>query len=123
MWEQPKGVVKRHFGHVTGRELLEAVQKTEGDSRFDSLRYVINDFRDCNALTVSPGEIQEIAAVDNAAALTNANILIAIVTTQPDITAMANAYANDPLTLFNTRVFGSMEEARQWVGKAAISSA
>ena len=42
-WVQPDGVIKRHFGLVTGGELIDAVAKTEGDSRFDTLRYLIND--------------------------------------------------------------------------------
>lgn len=114
-WEGPHGVVKRHFGHVTGSELLKAVQETEEDPRFDSLHYVINDFRDCETLAVTPAEIVEIAAIDNAAARTNSRIRIAIVATHPDVVAIGNAYASDPLTRYGTRVLGSMDEARRWV--------
>ena len=119
VWEQPAGVIKRHFGLVTGRDLLGAVRETEGDSRFDTLRYVINDFRDCTGLAVSPAEVQEIAALDGAAARTNPRIRIAVVTDLPEVMATAKAYADDPLTPFVTRVFASMEEARRWVREGA----
>jgi hypothetical protein len=76
-WEPPNGVIKRHFGEVIGSEVLAAITKIEGDERFDTLRYVINDFLDCTGLTVSPVEIVEIAAIDNAAAATNPNIRVA----------------------------------------------
>ena len=117
-WEPPDGVLKRHFGHVTGEEVLEAVQRTEEDPRFDALHYAINDFRDCTSLAVSPVTVQEVAAVDCAAAHSNARIRVAIVTTRSDVKAMSNAYANDPLTRFDTRIFETMEDARRWVGQA-----
>ena len=118
-WQMPNGVIKRHFGHVTGRELLSAVIETEADHRFDSLRYVINDFRDCTGLTVSQDDIVEIAAIDHAAAVTNPNIRIAVVGNHPDVVAAATAYANDPLTAFTLRLFGSMDEAQSWLGLVA----
>ncbi len=116
VWEQPSGLIKRHFGHVTGRDVLEANRMAEEDFRFDSLRYVINDFSECTQISVSPIEIEEISAVDRAAALTNPNIRLAIVATHPDVVAASTAYANDPLTPFATRVFGSINAARSWLG-------
>lgn len=115
-WEPPNGVIKRHFGEVTGSEVVAAIAKTEGDERFDTLRYVINDFLDCTGLTVSPLEIVEIAAIDHAAAATNPNIRVAIVATHPAVVATANSYANDPLTTYTTRIFSSMRAARSWLG-------
>ncbi len=115
-WEPPNGVIKRHFGGVTGSDVLAAITKTEGDERFETLRYVINDFLDCTGLTVSSIEIEEIAAIDHAAAATNPNIRVAVVATHPDVVATANSYANDPLTIYPTRVFSSMSVARSWLG-------
>lgn len=116
VWEPPNGLIKRHFGHVTGREVLEAIRKAEADFRFDGLQYVINDFSGCTMLSVSPTEIEEIAAIDSAAAVSNSRIRIAIVATHPDVLAASNAYANDPLTPYESRVFRSMTEARSWLG-------
>lgn len=89
VWEPPNGLVKRHSGRVTGREILEAVRDVEGDYRFDTLRYVINDFSGCTEVNVSPAEIEEIAAIDRAAAVSNTKISIAIVATYPEVVAAA----------------------------------
>ncbi len=122
-WEQPFGVIKRHFGQVTGTELAAAVAETEGDERFDTLRYVINDFSGCTGLNVTLAEVEEIAAIDHVAASMNPDIRIAIVAPLPEAVAVANAYANDPLNAYMTSVFHTMAEARTWLGLslAAIS--
>ncbi|MEW6514796.1 MAG: hypothetical protein AB1443_12440 [Pseudomonadota bacterium] len=120
VWEPPSGVIKRYFGQVTGRELLASVNDTEGDSRFDDLRYVINDFLDCAELEASSHEIEEIAAIDHSAASINPNIRIAIVAILPEVVAVANAYAHDPLNAYTTRVFRAMAEAKAWLGLPSI---
>jgi hypothetical protein len=95
---------------------MAAVSETEGDQRFDSLRYVINDFSGCISLNVMPSVVEEIAAIDHAAASMNRNIRIAIVATLPEVLAVANAYKSDPLHVYPTRIFGTMTEARTWLG-------
>lgn len=116
IWEPPQGVVKRHFGHLTGKDVLAANIKIEADPRFDSLRYVINDFLGCTGVSISAPEIEEIAAIDSSAAIINPNIRIAMVATLPEVIVAANAYANDALTIYPTRVFYSMADARAWLG-------
>lgn len=115
-WEPPCGLIKRHFGHVTGREVLEANRMAERDIRFDSLRYAITDFSECTEVSVSPAEIEVIAAIDHASAATNPNIRLAIVATHPDVVAASTAYANDALAPFVARVFSSINAARSWLG-------
>jgi hypothetical protein len=85
--------LKRHFGLVEG-----------------------NDVLDCTGVTASPPEIEEIAAIDRAAAIINPNIRIAMVATLPEVVVAANACANDTLTIYPTGVFCSMADARAWLG-------
>jgi hypothetical protein len=118
IWEPPHGVVKRHFGHVTGNDVLAANTKIEADPRFDSLRYVINDFLGGTGVSVSSAELEEIAAIDRAAAIINPKIRLAMVATLPEIVAAANVYASDTLTVYPTCVFCSMADARAWLGLA-----
>lgn len=120
-WVHPNGLIKRHIGHVTGNEVLKANVQAESDSRFDTLRYVINDFLDCTSLTVLPEDIAEISAIDKAASASNSKIRIAIVATNPGVLAAANVYANDPLAAFTIRLFNSMNDAESWVALANIS--
>lgn len=116
VWRKPNGLIKRHFDHVTGQEVLSANVIAEADPRFDNLHYVINDFLQCTGLTVSPNDVDEIAAIDKAASGSNPNIRIALVAIHPDVLATANSYANHQLNTFEMRVFRSMEEACAWLG-------
>lgn len=115
IWEPPVGVIKRHFGKVTGKELLEVVLRTEGDKRFDGLHYVVNDFLDCTGITITDSELEEIAAIDKAAFALNSKIRIAIVATHTEAVAAASAYINSPMNSFETRLFEAMPEARHWL--------
>jgi len=116
VWRQPNGLIKRHFNHVTGREVLDANVLAEADARFDNLHYVINDFLGCTRLTVSPEDIEEIAAIDSAAWGSNPNIRIAIAATHPEVLAAADLYANHQLSTFAIRLFSSMDDACAWLG-------
>jgi hypothetical protein len=115
-WRQPNGLIKRYFNHVTGREVMDANVLAEADARFDNLHYVINDFRGCTSLTASPDEIDETAAIDNAASKSNPNIRIAIVATHPDVLAATNSYTKLQLNAFVIRIFSSMDDAYAWLG-------
>jgi hypothetical protein len=118
IWE-PRGVVKRFFGHVDGNEVLRATTETEVDPRFDDLRFVINDFLACTGFAFPADAVEEMAAIDGAIAQINSKIKIAIVATLPDVIAAADAYATDPLTSYPTRTFSTIEDARRWLGLPA----
>lgn len=113
IWE-PRGVVKRFFGLVTGHEILQAVIEVEGNARFDDLRYALNDFLGSTGLSGYDDVAEEVSAVDYAAARTNPNIRVAIIATLPEIIAGANEYAKSPLNAYPTRIFTTLAEARDW---------
>ncbi len=111
-----RGVIKHFSGHLTDKQLMQSVIDVEGDSRFDSLRYVINDFREVISVSVDNTVVEEIAAIDMSAAKTNPNIRIAIVATSPEIITASEQYAYSPFNAYPTRIFSSMEEANSWLG-------
>jgi len=113
-WEK-HGVVKEFSGSVTTEEIQVATLQVEASDRFDSCRYVINDFSACESITVNHEIIRQIAVVDGAATRTNPNIKIAVVTTMPGVVEMAEAYANSPHHSYPTRIFSTIEGARLWV--------
>lgn len=115
IWEPPYGVVKIHFGQLSGADLLAAVVEVESRPDFDRLRYVINDFLDCTGLACTPDDLLEIAALDKAAARSNPNIRIAVVARHPDVLTLADDYADSPLNVYPTRTFSSLSEARTWL--------
>ena len=108
--------MKRFFGYVSRKEMLQTVIDTESDPRFDDLRFVINDFLDVRNISVSSDDVEYISAVDRAAAATNPNIRIAVVANRPEIIALADQYANSPMNAYPTRIFATLAEARAWLG-------
>lgn len=114
IWE-PRGVVKRYYGVLTSTDLVEPVERTEADPRFDALRYVINDFVAVERLELAPFDVEYVAAVDHAAAKSNHNIWIAVVTTASDVIALVERYGELSQDAYPTRVFETMTQARAWL--------
>ncbi len=117
VWE-PKGVVKRYFGRVTGEEVFAAGIQSQGDHRFDQNRYAINDFLDCTEFVIDRKVLDEVAAVAGAAEISNPNIKIAIVATLPAVVAATMEYIGLPLHTYPTRLFATRAEARAWIAES-----
>jgi hypothetical protein len=113
-WED-RGVVKRYFGHVSSEELLAPVVATEADERFDTLRFVINDFLEAKSVAFTQGDIDAIAAHDMGAAATNPHIKVAVVAAQPEVIDLVQRYMQAAAQAYPTSIFSSMTEARAWV--------
>lgn len=115
---QPSGVVKRFFGWVTGVDLIRSLEQSEADSRFDTLRYVINDFLDIDGIrmeTIGPDLIEELAAIDHAAAGINPNIQIAIVAKDNNLSTLAQGYIDSDLRSYPTQLFSTLSAAEAWL--------
>lgn len=113
-WE-PRGAIKRFWGDVSSNDLIRSVIETEADARFDSLRFVINDFREVSRITFSAEDVGEIAVMDLGASRTNPAIRIAIVAHTAEVVELGHQYANSPLNVYPTQIFATMDEARAWV--------
>lgn len=112
-WET-HGVYRKYRGSVDADELLESIQRVEGDARFDALRYVINDCLEVKGIDIPDAKMRLIAAIDSAAALSNPNIRVAVVATDRQIHALTQIYAamQHP---YPTAVFPDLAAARAWV--------
>lgn len=121
IWQR-NGVIRRYFGQVTAGDISGSVAKTQGDRRFDDLKYVINDFRDSTGLSISAKQIEEIVAIEHAGAMTNRNIRIAMVATGPEAFAMALDYSSSPLVVFPVGVFAALDDACAWLDLPAAQS-
>ena len=118
-WEET-GAVKRFFGAVTALEVMQSVVEIEGDARLDDIRYVINDLLAATAFSCDSTEVDEIAAIAKASALSNSRIMIAIVATMPEITTGARQYVESPMNVYQTRIFSTLAEARVWIAEARV---
>lgn len=113
-WET-KGVLKIFSGDISGDEVFNATVEIEADPRFDEITYVINDFLQITSVTVVDKDIARLAAIDRAAARTNPNIRIAVVTQTDRIRESAQQYAEMMKgSPYQARVFDSVEQARDW---------
>jgi hypothetical protein len=111
--------VKRFFGQLTDHDMLQSVLDTESDSRFDDLRYVINDFSRITGSFVDISIIEDISVADSGAARSNPSIRIAVVTCSPEIQNLTECYANSPLNTYETRTCATEAEARSWLNEVA----
>lgn len=119
-WE-PRGVVKRYFGRVTGEEVLAAGIQSQGDHRFDRNRYAINDFLDCTEFVFDQKVLDEVAAFAGAAEISNPNMRIAIVATLPAVVAATMGFIGLPLHTYPTRLFATRAEARAWIAESGYA--
>jgi hypothetical protein len=113
---QARGVIKRFFGNVTAGEVQQATYKVEGHKHFDDVRYVLNDFLSCDSFSFVNDEVDEMAAIDGAAARINPNLRVAVVATLADVIAAAEHYASSELNKYPTRIFATLDDARKWLG-------
>jgi hypothetical protein len=113
IWEK-RGIYRRYEGVVTGSDLLSAIHEIEGDIRFDQIRYVINDFLAVSEQAITQEELEEVAALDYATSLSNANIRLAIVTADPLLLEIADRYRALSDSPYPTRTFAQLRAARVW---------
>jgi hypothetical protein len=117
IWE-PKGVVKRLFGHVSNNDLMRSSTIIQGDARFDELNFVIIDFSACVSHSVTDQALLEIAAIDEAASESirvGRRIRIAIVCADAKILELAKQYANYKFDVATFGIFSDNEHARTWL--------
>jgi hypothetical protein len=114
-WE-PRGLVLHFSGRISGKDPEQATIEYERDIRFDDLLYVIADYSQIEGCHAMPADIDEVLLRDTGAKYSNPNIRKAVVTTSPEVIAMANRYKKEGEVVFPVKVFPKMKEARDWIG-------
>ena len=79
---------------VTAEEVLTSNLSIHGDSRFEKLKYVYNDFSHIDDYVLNTFDISNITSIDNIAANYNENLKIIIVATNKGILKGAHIYAD-----------------------------
>ncbi len=122
-WET-RGVYVDYVGETSDTELARLARCVQGDPRYDDLRWLFHDFRECTGTTFSPRNIKMLAATDAAAALSNPRMKVAAVADMQDVIEMLTTYQD---TRFGAsalrepplRVFAAVDDARAWLGMNA----
>lgn len=117
-WE-PQGVLVKFFGKATNLDFLTAMVKGFGDSRFDSLRYVLAECLNMDECHFNTGTIQELVIQSLGALHTNHRIAVAVVT--EDETAMALAHLYQSSGTYRTEIFSTTESARAWIANILMA--
>lgn len=109
------GLHKRFYERITGTEFRESVERVHGDPRFESVRYVINDFLDAHAIATADLSFIDLAAFEIGSHLINKNVSVAIVTADEALIGFLQKYADMSVSLYAPRVFSSIDAARDWI--------
>ena len=115
-WE-PLGAYSRYWGHVTGQEIEDAGAAIRQDRRARALRYVVSDFLAVESFDVTPYQALVTAAHDHDASRHNPGIRLAMLTTDPELTALVGIYAASPLMTLQVRVFRCVAALREWIAR------
>lgn len=123
LWE-PHGVVMEFWGVVSGDEFVTAAQDVAVDPEFDTLQFVIVDFRKVDAHTVGEAALQDVAAVRIGSHFTNPNVRIVIVTRDDLVAQLAQSAAVIPFVGSRAaKVFSTIIHARAWLAMQPVLSA
>ena len=121
-WEE-NGLYRTFTDSVTGEEILTSNLSIHGDSRFDDIKYVINDFTRVVEFEAAELDILKISTIDNVAAKSNSYLKIAIVATSESQLNWIHQYQkqmqNSPL---KCKIFGTVNDAYEWVSKSLSSA-
>jgi len=112
-WE-PHGVYKKYLGHVTGEEFLQAVERVNAHPDFESFRYVINDFTECESVDIKAALFDLCVAAALGAQRSNSRFAAAFVAADTAVLDSINAIADSARAEMTVLVFQTLDEARHW---------
>ena len=110
-WEQ-HGLLREFSGHVTSAEIALAVMESHASAAFDDYRYVINDFRAVLTIELDAEVMDEVAAVDRAAYLSNPHVRVAIVEGPPAVMDTVAAYSASHMSPYHSAPVSFLRSCR-----------
>lgn len=115
VWE-PDGVIKQFSGQVSAREFIQAVERVQGDSRFDEVRYIINDFSAMTGHELSDEILTEAGVLQYGAYASNPNCRIVYVTADEGLIALVRLnLATTSIDSYQTEIQPTLLAARDWL--------
>ena len=109
-----KELTQRYFGKSNIAEVRQSIYELQGDYRFDEVTDSYLDFTDCQEFIIQEGVIDEIAALDSAAAISNPKIRIAVISDNTDVIEAARAYLSTGMSSYPLTIFSSIADAQSW---------
>jgi hypothetical protein len=112
-----RGVYVRYRGRTSIDEVRQYGRIAQADARFDELSFAFNDFRACTGMEFDSSRVEDLAASDRGASLTNPNIWIVVLTDNAEVEAFVAAYLAVGLQAFPVEVFKAAEDALACVNR------
>lgn len=111
------GILWTFHGVLTSTDAIQANLNIYGNPRFDDLCYQIVDISGVEQFNVTNDALVEAAAMDEAAALSNPRLVVAVVASGEEGVTVAEAYQSAMgSSAWEIKIFSSMKDAMEWVG-------
>ena len=110
------GFLTEWWGHSTNAEMVQMQEQVHCRPDFDSVRYSIHDFSQCESFQPNDDDVEFSAAIDGVASIRSNLLKIAIVAANVGVRDMVGRYLEQELSPYPVRFFASLEEARVWAG-------
>ena len=117
-WE-PDGLYCRMHGEVPISEIVRSIEDETADPRYKSASYRITDFLDATSQNVTLGDVEGLSTIDAVRKELNANVLDAIVVTDPVITKLVQYWVATNERPDSIGIFTTMADAKAWLGQRA----
>lgn len=113
-WET-NGIYQKFWGQVESPELYDSLRVIFDTPHFDKLQYVLKDYLDIETFDVGVKTIVEGLLLNLKGKRTNPNIVVAVVTTNPDIVEASNVALAYRFDAYPRKLFPTLAEARAWI--------
>lgn len=113
VWES-RGVWRRFSGTLCAQDLVASVDEVQRDSRYDELRYSINDFLDVDNMADIAGILDLVLAKAIGGAHSNPRLVMAIVGRSEAFLSHAKIFLR-PDFPYPVRLFEDVASARVWL--------
>ncbi|MCW8931252.1 MAG: hypothetical protein OQL19_13550 [Gammaproteobacteria bacterium] len=111
-----KGVIADFQGVLDNSELRKIVAQFYGNSKFDLINYLLIDLEKVNEFNITADELLAVGAMDSAAALSNPEVIIAVVTNGGGIRNLFKSYELGlERSSWKVNFFSSTSEAKKYL--------
>ena len=116
IWEE-KGILIKHSGTVTNKEVMEMNDIMYGDVRFESITYQIADYTKVTNNLITDADAKIIGTLDRTSSVwSSQRMRLAVVTKDEKFVPIVKTYFKEfEGTDWEGRIFETLEMAHNWV--------
>jgi len=119
IWE-PQGIYQKYWGYLSSPEIFDSFSEIHGDPRFTSIRYVVKDYVGVEVFDVGVKTLLDDRAFNRVAQHANPNIVVAVVTTNPQIIQASEIASSYSLDAYPRKQWPTLADARKWIEEVGM---